>query len=123
MNKKIKLLLKFLVLVALLVATKSVATLPWWAFLVPALLFGLLAGGDDRLKSFLLGFVAGFTVWLGANLWFDSAADGVAVNMISQITEFSKWTLFTVSGVLGGILAGLAMLVGSSVLENKVITD
>lgn len=85
--------------------------LPWWsAALVPfALAFwqGRNAGG-----SFWNGFGAGSSLWLAVAYWQHVRSGGLLTGRIAELLSVSTPLLFTITGLLGGLVAGLAALSG-----------
>lgn len=64
-------------------------------------------------KSFLLALVAGFLLWY-SNAWLaDSANEGLLSARVGLLFQGLKgWQLLLVTGLLGGILAGLGAMTG-----------
>ena len=81
--------------------------LPWWA-IVP---IGLLAGWFFK-PSFGAGFLAGFLLWGVPALVLDRGNDGILSARVGQLFQgLGSWTLILITGLIGGILASLSVLV------------
>lgn len=98
--------------------------LPWWSFTVPVVLLGVVI----KLKrwnvgSFSMGFLAGFLVWFGSNLYFDFTLSSSVLNKISLILSIPKILILLASGILGGLLTGLSLYTGKKMLTQDEIHD
>lgn len=86
--------------------------LPWWA-LAP---IGAIAGWvfpQSALRSLLAGFAGGFLLWTEAALWLDIANAGLLSGRIGNLfMGLSRTQIILVTGVLGGLIAGLGTLSG-----------
>jgi apolipoprotein N-acyltransferase len=106
-----------LIVLLLLAGTGPIEKLPWWSFVIPVMLLGIYVGirGWD-IPCFCIGFVAGFIVWAGAGWWLDLAFSGRILNRMGIPVYL---LILTLSGLLGGLLTGLAMHTGKSVFFNN----
>lgn len=82
----------------------------WWGFTI-----GVLAMGTQQkrnaLHAFVIGFLAGFMVWLCLTWYYDHT--GILADRISVMfsLQSSIW-LRLLTGLIGGILAGMASMTG-----------
>lgn len=85
---------------------------PWWA-IVP---LAALAGGLFPLpagRTFGAAFIGGFLLWMLNALPENNANDGMLSAKVGQLFLGVKgWHLLVVTGILGGILAGLGAVTG-----------
>lgn len=96
--------------------------LPWWSMVIIALLMGFVFADKGGL-SFLAGFLAVFLLWSGYAFMLSSAnhhllADKMAV-LLKPLTQGSRLMLFVVTGLLGGLVAGMAALTGTYLAKLK----
>ncbi len=88
--------------------------LPWWSIVPTAIIAGLLLPGP-AINAFISGFLSGGTVWLFLAWQIDNTTQSFLSEKIVQLFPFSDATyLVILSGLLGGLLAGLGTLSGSS---------
>jgi hypothetical protein len=109
-------LLAVLVLVGALILN---IFLPWWSIAIP----GLILGYQFKLKpipSFLWGFHGVFFLWAGQALYFHIANSGILSSRIAEMLGVgSPWIVIFVTGVLGGLVSGLATMTGSLANQKK----
>lgn len=94
---------------------------PWWWTFVPliVLLAYLLRSRNWLARPFLTGFVAIFLLWGGAALWQDLGNEGLlSYRMAGLFSLPSGWMLVLITGLIGGLLGGLAAWTGSAM--NRV---
>lgn len=92
--------------------------LPWWSIAFPGLLFGYLYK-KKGLTSFGLGFLAVFLLWGGQALYIHFANDGILSTRIATMLGIgSPYLVILITGVIGGLVSGLATLTGS-LFNNK----
>jgi hypothetical protein len=86
--------------------------LPWWALAPLAAVAGWLfpvASG----KTFLAAFAGGLLLWWFNAYLLDAANDGLLSAKVGQLFQGLKgWQLMLVTGIFGGLLAGLGGLTG-----------
>jgi hypothetical protein len=113
--------IKTLLLTVLLVlASRASDSLPWWFFAIPVLVLGIVTGLQKwDLSAFLVGFVAGFLIWFGANLYFDLTVNGIIVNRLGLLLYVPDFVILLVSGIIGGLLTALALYTGKSIVAEK----
>lgn len=86
--------------------------LPWWAIAPLAALPGWVFR-QPPLRCFLAGFAGGFLLWLTAALLADTANGGVLSARIGTLfMGVPASGLAMITGILGGLLAGLGCLCG-----------
>lgn len=110
--------MKFIVSVLLVALIAFVAGifLPWWSIALAGFIVAIVIP-QRPFKSFLSGFLAIFLLWAGLSLWIDQANQGILLQRVAALFKLSNasWLLFLITGLLGGILGGLASLTGSFV--------
>ncbi len=86
---------------------------PWWVFVPGHLAIGAGTGGMlPKTRLIVSGFVLGFIIWLGTNLFLDVYYEGVLFEKTAAILNVPKYLLFLLSGLVGGITGCVALLVG-----------
>jgi hypothetical protein len=104
-------------LFAVILVVKLFDAIPWWSFIVPVLALGILAGTKGwKVSGFATGFVTGFVTWAAANLFFHLTFDG---NLVSRVGAPAGIILLIASGLIGGLLTGLALYTGQQVMKAK----
>jgi hypothetical protein len=108
-----------LLLFPVIVLTKLVDSLPWWSFVIPVLALGIIITLKKwNVSCFIVGFLTGFLIWAGASLYFDVKYDGV---FLDRLGIMPKLIILLGSGMIGGVLTGLALFIGRSLaLDRKV---
>lgn len=87
--------------------------LPWWSIALPGVLFGYLFKQKGTV-SFGWGFLALFLLWGSQALYTHFANDGILSSRIAEMLGVgSPFIVILVTGVLGGLVSGLATLSGS----------
>jgi len=85
---------------------------PWWVLAPVAALAGWIFP-QGALRSLGAGFLGGLLLWLSAAFYLDSANDGLLAGKIGALfSGLGRWHILLLTGVLGGIVAGLACLTG-----------
>lgn len=109
------------ILACILVAVKNVSLLPWWAFIIPVIVFGLLSKLRNlRFPGFLVGFLTGFAVWFLADLYFDVTLSGGILQKLGNVLGVHKTVIMSMSGLIGGLLTGLALYSGYQLAGKPV---
>lgn len=86
---------------------------PWWVFVPGHLAIGTATAGMlSKTKLLVSGFVIGFLIWLGTNVFLDTYYEGVLFEKTAAIVKVSKYLLFLLSGLVGGITSCMALLLG-----------
>lgn len=108
--------MKFLVAMILtgLLAFISGLFLPWWGIAITSLLVAVLVH-QKAGKAFLSGLLGVFLLWAGLAWWIDMKNDGILSKKIAAVLPLggSALLLIVVTGVVGGLVAGLAAVSGS----------
>lgn len=93
--------------------------LPWWSIGLPGALLGYLFK-QKGAASFGWGFLALFLLWGGQALYTHFANDGILSSRIAEMLGVgSPFIVILVTGVLGGLVSGLATLSGSFMNARK----
>lgn len=109
-----------LVLIPLIILTRLIDTLPWWIFVIPVLALGVtITLKKWEISSFSVGWLSGFLIWIGANLYFDKMLDGDILTKIGLLLSVPKMIVLLVSGIIGGLLTGLALYTGKAAVYKK----
>lgn len=92
--------------------------LPWWSLAIAGMGAGYLWSGR-RGRSFLAGFVGGLLLWSGAAIAMTQMTGSDLGDKFAQLMGLpaSATLLAIVSGVLAGIVAGLAGMSGDSLRQ------
>lgn len=108
--------MKFVVAIVLsaLLAFISGLFLPWWGIAITSLIVAVLVH-QKAGKAFLSGFLGIFILWAGIAWWIDTKNNGVLSKKIASVLPLggSSVALIAVTGLIGGLVAGLAALSGS----------
>jgi hypothetical protein len=92
--------------------------LPWWSIAIPGLIFGYRFN-LKALPSFGWGFLALFLLWGGQALYIHFANDGILSTRIAEMLSVgSPYLVILITGLIGGLVSGLATLTGSLVKET-----
>lgn len=93
--------------------------LPWWSIMVAAFLSALLLP-LEKWSSFLVPFSAIFFYWGIQAFVISSRNDFILAGKISELLQLggSPDVLIFVTGVIGGLAAGIAAILGR---ETKVL--
>jgi hypothetical protein len=90
-------------------------SMPWWTFVVTSFLVAL--GVHQKVgKAFLSGFLGLFLLWAILALMKDMANEHILSLKVAKILPLggSYWVLILVTGVIGGLVSGLAAISGST---------
>lgn len=116
--------LSYQLVTALLVAiliflVKSFTWLPWWSFVVPIWALGIVISlRKGPVAGFPVGFITGFLIWSLTNLYYDTAINGHVLERISLLLSVHKTVVLLGAGVIGGLVTGLALHIGNSMLVH-----
>ena len=107
--------MKFLVSI-LLTALLSFALclfLPWWVIAIAGFVVAFSIPQKAGL-SFVAGFLALFFLWVGLSFWMSAANNHLLAHKISLlfIKVDNPLLLIVVTGLIGGLVAGLGSLTG-----------
>ena len=92
-------------------------SLPWWSFLVPVLIFGIVITFLRwEVAGFPVGFLSGFVIWLAVNVYFDMIYNSVFYRL-GLLLSVPKIIVLLIAGVTGGLLTALALYTGKSMFS------
>ncbi len=89
--------------------------LPWWSFVITSFLVAM--GIHQNVgKAFLSGFLGLFLLWAFLALVKDFANEHILSIKVAKILPLggSYWVLILVTGLIGGLVSGLAAISGST---------
>lgn len=94
--------------------------LPWWGF-VPIIFLLAAVINQKNLRSFLAGFLAIFILWVILAWIIDSANQHILSQRTAMILPLNGNSLLLIllTGLIGGILGGMASLTGSLLRSHK----
>ena len=99
-------------LIILLLSIAGSYFLPWWAAAIFAFLTTLFLGKTSG-KSFWAGFLALFTVWVVFALIKSVPNENRLATRVSHLFHLNNWVLLLlVTGLIGGLVGGMAALSG-----------
>lgn len=114
--------MKFLIAIILtaLLAFISGLFLPWWGIAISSLLVALVVP-QKAGKAFLSGLLGVFILWAGLAWWIDMKNNGLLSKKIASILPLggNALLLVLVTGIIGGLVAGLAAMSGSFLRSSK----
>jgi hypothetical protein len=113
-----------LIIVAIVLLTNCMQHAYWWVFVIPVIILGVfisLCGW--KVYAFPVGFLAGFFIWFGANLYFDQVSNGIVLNKIGLLIAMPKVIVMVIAGIIGGLITGLALYTGKSIIKIHKNTD
>lgn len=87
--------------------------LPWWSLAVVAFVVGLAIAPSGRV-AFWAGFAGAALSWLLPAAWLAQQNDGLLAHRVAQLLPLggSPVALVLVTGVVAGLVGGLAALSG-----------
>lgn len=90
-------------------------TLPWWSFVFTSFLVAM-AVHQKVGKAFLSGFLGLFLLWSILALLKDFANEHLLSIKVAKILPLggSYWILIFITGLIGGLVSGLAAISGST---------
>lgn len=104
------------ILTILIVITRRIEDLPWWFFVLPVLIFGvIIAFVKWNVSTFGVGFLVGFLIWLGADLYFSVFYGGIILGKIAMVLSMPKIAVIIISALIGGLVTGLALYTGARI--------
>lgn len=91
----------------------TLGLLPWWGFVVAAALVGATVQ-QTATKTFAAGFLGMFMAWGGLAWWIDWQNQSLLSQKIALVFPLggSAAALLFITGLLGGLLSGMAALCG-----------
>lgn len=112
--------LSAIILTALLAfATGLYGVIPWWSFAITSLIVAM-AVHQKAGKAFLSGFVGLFLLWSVLAFLKDNANEHLLATKVAQILPLggSYIVLILITGIIGGLVSGLAALTGSYIRQT-----
>jgi hypothetical protein len=110
--------MKFLLSVLLIAFLSFFAGLyfPWWSIAVIAFIVALILK-QPLLASFLSGFMGIFLLWAILATWIDLRNEHILSHRIAELFKIggSSFLLILITAFIGGVVAGVAALSGSSI--------
>lgn len=93
--------------------------IPWWSFVIVVALFGyIITIRKWKVAAFSIGFLSGLVVWIGANMYYHTIFGGTVFEKLAQVMFIPGFVVILLSGVIGGLLTGLALYTGQSVVKR-----
>jgi hypothetical protein len=93
---------------------------PWWLFVIPVLLIGVfITYRKWQIDSFIVGFLSGFIVWLGANIYFHLTFHDLVLAKVGSLLSVPEAAIIFFSGLIGGLLTGLALYTGKIMVYKR----
>lgn len=112
--------LSALLLTALLAfAAGLYGVLPWWSFAITSCVVAI-AVHQKAGKAFLAGFAGLFLLWSILALIIDNANEHILATKVAKILPLggSYLVLIVLTGIIGGLVSGLAALTGSYLRQS-----
>ena len=110
----------FIITIVIMLITQFFKDLPWWSFVIPVIGFGLwIRMKKWNVKAFPIGFIAGFLVWFGGNLYFHLTYNGIVLKKIGLLLGGNTAIVMLLAGIIGGIITGLALFIGRNILLHE----
>ena len=93
---------------------------PWWLFLIPTFLFGVLLPVKIWKRSaFLIGFFAGFFAWIIPFVYFQNMYEGAITEKLAALLGAPVLVIILVTGILSGLITALALISGVQLRTGK----
>jgi hypothetical protein len=108
----IKNIFKFSLILILTSYLTSIEYLPWWFFVIPLYMVGIIAAIYHEKNICLFGFISGFLTWALGNIFFHFWYHENVLAKISISFTCPKFMLYVIAGIIGGSLNGLAIYSG-----------
>ncbi|MBB5620270.1 putative membrane protein [Pedobacter cryoconitis] len=109
-----------IITIIIIILTRMIEALAWWSFVVPVLIFGtVFTYRKWVVPVFSLGFLAGFIVWFGGNLYFDLTGNGIMLSKMGHLLFIPKIGVMLISGIVGGLVTGLALYTGKTIVAYR----
>jgi hypothetical protein len=102
-------------------AIELISQWPWWTYLIAcSIIAALLPAKAWSLPAFVTGFISGFLIWSGATLFYHTHYTGQLLNIVAELMTIPLSLLFVITGLIGGLLSGLAVYSGYLVRNGPV---
>lgn len=108
--------IKIILVIALIFVFQGLLGLPWWTVALSGLIPAAFVRGKAA-GNFLAGFLGAFGSWSLRAWMIDSGNEGLLSGRIAEIFGTSPMVLVLITGVIGGLVAGLAALTGGQLLQ------
>ena len=119
-NSILKFIVTSLALSGIIFLTCLIKSIPWWSFIIPSVLFGLLFPFHKmKFHSFPLGFFSGFSTWLFSSMIIYKVKEANNIVKIGNVFHIPFEAIFLVTAIIGGVLVGLSVYVGSLVVKRN----
>lgn len=106
-------------LLVLMPLVMMINSIPWWSFVVVVALFGFITTILKwRVAAFGIGFLSGLLIWIGASLYFHLIFGGNVFEKIGQVLFVPGFMVILLSGIIGGLLTGVALYTGQSAMHR-----
>lgn len=113
-------LITLLIVSIIVLVFESIVLIPWWIFIIPVVLLGsILSHFQCKINSFPIGFITGFLIWSSMNYFLSLSGNGIVLTKIGLLLSSSTLIVILISGIIGGILVGLALYVGTNIISNN----
>ena len=101
------------ILLTALLSFAACLFLPWWIIAITGFVVAFAIPQKAGL-SFLAGFIALFLLWTGLSFWMSAANNHLLAHKLSLlfIKADNPFLLILVTGLIGGLVAGLGSLTG-----------
>lgn len=107
----------FLIIIIIIIPVQMITYFPWWSFIIFAIATGVwIDVRKYKISPFLTGFIAGFLIWFLGNVYFHFSYGG---SLFSNEKNIPVYLILIGSGLIGGILTGLSIYVGSQILKES----
>ena len=115
-----KTIIYILIIIVTCALVQSVSVLPWWTFVIPVFLIGILMSKKEVNKMpFFTGFLAGFILWVAATFFFHLRYGGRTLEVIPSLINFKKPVAVIIIGLIGGLITGLSLLSGYMLFKKE----
>ncbi|HEY1165289.1 MAG TPA: hypothetical protein VGE90_08970 [Chitinophaga sp.] len=112
----------FVCLIPLILLIRMTDRIPWWSFVILVSIFGILTAlWKWKVSAFATGFLAGLVVWIGASIYYHMTLGGTVLNKIGVVLFVPGPVVILISGVIGGLLTGLALYTGRTAIRVKEV--
>lgn len=119
-----KTIITLVILISVSIITQMINFLPWWFFLAPVFLLGMLLPlGKWKVWSFFWGFISGVIVWTCSTIYFEVTFDGEIIKNIGKLIDLNDYLIYTVIGALGGTLTGLSFYSGYLLRKGREVLN
>jgi hypothetical protein len=123
-TKKMNNIKSLLILMAVMLISRSTNLFPWWGFVIPVIISGIILKWKEwNVSFFWIGFLAGFLLWAAANFYFDWLYSGDILSNLGKLLFIPKFLVIILSGIVGGLVSGLAFYTGKSILAGKYVPE